>query len=279
MKHACVIGWPISHSRSPLIHNYWLKIYQIEGIYDKFPVKPDNLAAFIASLQKNRLSGCNVTIPHKEAVFNLVRIADRETQRIGAVNTIFLDDGQPWGTNTDGRGFLANIISHIPDLDLTGNRILLLGAGGSAVSIIAILLTRGVREIVVANRTPERSIDLCERFGEIIKPAHWEDRDRSLPDCDILINTTPLGMTGQSALHINLELLPRDAIVADIVYSPLTTPLLKAARDLGHRIVPGLGMLLHQAVPGFELWFGRKPEVTSELYDLVACDIDPGYQR
>lgn len=279
MKHACVIGWPISHSRSPLIHNYWLKIYQIEGIYDKFPVKPDNLAAFIASLQKNRLSGCNVTIPHKEAVFNLVRIADRETQRIGAVNTIFLDDGQPWGTNTDGRGFLANIISHIPDLDLTGNRILLLGAGGSAVSIIAILLTRGVREIVVANRTPERSIDLCERFGEIIKPAHWEDRDRSLSDCDILINTTPLGMTGQSALHINLELLPRDAIVADIVYSPLTTSLLKAARDLGHRIVPGLGMLLHQAVPGFELWFGRKPEVTSELYDLVACDIDPGYQR
>lgn len=278
MKKACVIGWPIGHSRSPLIHNYWLKHYGIDGIYERVPVQAANLPAFLEGLADAGFAGCNVTLPHKEAAFQLVEAADENTERLGVVNTVFFRQGRLFGTSTDGEGFIANLHAGAPALKLKNERAVVLGAGGAAMAIAGALLDEGVSEICLANRTQDRSQQLRRKFGNAVKPANWQDRDEILTGCSMLVNTTSLGMTGQPPLEIGLAKLPAHAVVTDIVYSPLETALLKQATQMGLTTVGGLGMLLHQAVRGFELWFGTRPAVTKPLHDLVARDIDPDYQ-
>ena len=277
MKAACVIGWPISHSRSPLIHNYWLKQHGIAGNYGIVPVQPQDLAGFISTLQDAGYCGCNVTIPHKEAVFTLVTSRDERASRVGAANTLYVSAGRLHATNTDGEGFIANVKATAPKIVLSNARVAILGAGGSAMAIIGALLDEGVAEIAVFNRTVEKADAMRDRFGKSVVPHNWEDRNSHIAETSLLINATALGMTGQPSLDIDLKLFPRDAAVADIVYLPLVTPLLKQAALRGNVTIPGLGMLLHQAVRGFELWFGVKPAVTKELYDLVARDVDAEY--
>ncbi len=279
MKKACVIGWPINHSRSPLIHNYWLKSYGLTGEYLRVPVEPAELESFIQALPKSEYLGCNVTIPHKKRAFELVTPADEMTGRLRVVNTIYRRDGELFGTSTDGESFITNLRSNVSGLKLRNRRAVILGAGGAAMAIVGALTEQGMTEIVVANRTLERSRQLHENFGSAVKPVPWEERGKILPECALLVNASSLGMTGQPPLDIDLNKLPAASIVTDIVYSPLKTPLLTAAARRGNPTVDGLGMLLHQAVRGFDLWFGKRPEVTQALYDLVARDIDPGYRR
>jgi shikimate dehydrogenase len=223
--------------------------------------------------------GCNITIPHKEEAFRRVTPADEMTKHLGAVNTVYQRGGELLGTNTDGEGFIANLLSNSRDLKLKNRKAVVLGAGGAATAIVAALVERGMAEIAVPNRTLGRSQQLRAKFGSTVKPMSWQDRNGALSECTVLVNATALGMRGQPPLNIELSRLPAASIVADIVYSPLQTPLLTAAAARGNPTVTGLGMLLHQAVRGFELWFGKRPEVTSALYDLVARDIDPGYVR
>ena len=277
MKKACVIGWPISHSRSPLIHRYWLGLHGIDGIYNRDPVEPQDLRRAVATLASRGYIGCNVTIPHKEAVFTLVKIADEATGRLGVVNTVFIENGIAYGTSTDGEGFIANLVSAVPDFSVGNRRVVMLGAGGAAAAVAGALRDAGATEIAVANRTAARVDMLRRKFGDAVVPVDWEDRDAALSECSLLVNATALGMTGQPPLDIDLTRLPEDAVVTDLVYAPLETTLLKEARLRGNTTVPGLGMLLHQAVRGFTLWFGVKPAVTRELYSLVARDIDPDY--
>ncbi len=277
MKTACVIGWPISHSRSPLIHNFWLKQYGISGNYGIVPVQPQDLPGFIDSLQDAGYSGCNVTIPHKETVYSLVTSRDEPAERVGAANTLYVSGARLHATNTDGEGFIANVKATAPRLALSNARVAILGAGGSAMAIIGALLDEGASEIAVFNRTVEKANALRDRFGKLVVPHKWEHRNSHISETSLLINTTSLGMGSQPPLDIDLKNLAQDAAVADIVYSPLVTPLLEQAALRGNVTIPGLGMLLHQAVRGFELWFGERPEVTKELYDLVARDVDPGY--
>lgn len=278
-RKACVIGWPISHSRSPLIHGYWLKRYGIDGSYERVPVTPEALADFFTSLGAQGYAGCNVTLPHKEGAFRSVRIADNATQRLGVVNTVFHRDGELWGTSTDGEGFIANLTAHLPDWQPKSQVSVVLGAGGAARAIVGALLDAGNSRIIILNRTLARAEELRRDFGNRIESRPWENGEAVLADADLLVNTTSLGMSGQPPLLLDLAHLPKSAVVTDIVYAPLETDLLIRAKARGNRTVPGLGMLLHQAVRGFELWFGRRPEVTNELHDLVARDIDPGYER
>jgi shikimate dehydrogenase len=276
MIKACVIGSPIAHSRSPLIHGYWLNQLGIDGSYERVLVEPEGLADFLKNLKQNGYVGCNVTIPHKEAALPLIDQIDQSVKAIGALNTVYLSGGKTHATSTDGDGFLQNLIAHIPDLNLTGKTVVILGAGGSAKALIERLLRAGVKLITVANRTVARAEELRTTFGTKIVPI--ELRDLNLHTCDLLINTTSLGMAGQPPLEIGLQELEPHAIVADIVYVPLKTELIKRAEARGLRTVPGLGMLLHQAVRGFELWFGVKPMVTPELCTLIARNIDPDYK-
>ncbi len=278
MKKACVIGWPISHSRSPLIHGYWIRQHGLEAGYERIPVEPASLEAFVLSLAEQGYAGCNVTIPHKENAFRIVNEADEASKKLGAVNTIYVRDGQLMGTNTDGEGFLNSLAAGAPHLSLKGKRAVILGAGGAAAAIAAALIDKGIGEAILVNRTLERAGIIRQRLGNAIVPLAWSARSEALADCGLLINTTPLGMTGQPALDISLERLSITAVVADIVYTPLRTNLLLDAAGRGHTVVEGLGMLLHQAVRGFELWFGIRPEVSRGLHTLVARDIDPDYR-
>lgn len=277
MIKACVIGWPISHSRSPLIHGYWLKQHGIEGSYTRQPVEPEALAEFLNGLASNGFAGCNVTIPHKENVYRLVTKADESTERLGAVNTVFLRDGRLLGTNTDGEGFINSLRQSVPSISFSNGRAVVLGAGGAALAVVNAILENGAAEVVVANRTVEKAEALRRRFGARITPTAWDSASRQLSECGLLVNTTSLGMKGQPELDLDLSRLDRNAVVADIVYTPLRTRLLDDAASRGNMVVEGLGMLLHQAVRGFSLWFGVTPEVTADLYALVARDIDPGY--
>jgi shikimate dehydrogenase len=276
LRRACVIGWPVSHSRSPLIHGYWLRHYGIAGEYTRQPVKPEGVISFILTLPERGYVGCNVTLPHKEAAFRAVHIADQATARLGVVNTVFMNGTIVSGTSTDGEGFLANVAAAAPAWSATGKRVVLLGAGGAARAIVGALLGEEVAEIIIVNRSHDRAEDLRHHFGGAIRVAAWEDIDKVLPKADLLVNTTSLGMVGQPPLNLDLTALPATTLVSDIVYTPLETPLIEKARQRGNRVAPGLGMLLHQAVRGFELWFGVRPEVTPELYDLVAADIEHG---
>jgi len=273
---AFVCGHPIAHSRSPMIHGYWLEKYGIAGSYEAIDVPPADVAGFFATLAARGLAGGNVTIPHKEAAFAAAAWRSEAAERIGAVNTLWFEEGRLCGGNTDALGFAANLDERAPGWTNAGTAVVL-GAGGAARAVIQALQERGFREIRVANRTRERAVELADRFGGGVT-AHPSAAVRELlGDAGLLVNTTALGMAGKPGvdeLPAEPERLPRHAIVTDIVYVPLETPLLRAARRCGLRAVDGLGMLLHQAAPGFERWFGRRPEVTQELRDLVIADME-----
>ncbi|GAB4229060.1 MAG: shikimate dehydrogenase [Methyloligellaceae bacterium] len=271
---ACVIGWPVEHSRSPLIHGAWLKEYGINGVYTREAVPPEALPDFLASLEERGYAGCNVTVPHKEAVLELVGHADETARAIGAANTLWFEDGALCATNTDAAGFMAHLEASAPGWNAAGRPAAVLGAGGAARAVLKALADAGVSEIRLMNRTRARADALAEQFGPAVRVADWEARAQALEGCGLLVNTTALGMAGNAPLELSLAALPRDAVVYDIVYVPLETALLKQARARGNRCVDGLGMLLHQAVPGFEKWFGVRPQVTPQLRALVAADLE-----
>jgi shikimate dehydrogenase len=270
-RNACVIGWPAGHSRSPLIHNYWIKLHGLAGEYRREAVPPEDFPAFVEGLADRGYAGANVTIPHKEAALAL-STPDQRARAVGSANTLWLDDGKLRATNTDVEGFLANLDAAAPDWQ-RATQAVVLGAGGSARAVIYGLIERGIGRIHVVNRTADRAAALRAQFGNVVEPSHWSDVPQLLPDAGLLVNTTSLGMLGQPPLGIDLAPLPSGATVADLVYVPLETPLLAAARRRGLRTADGLGMLLHQAVRGFSLWFGVRPEVTPDLRRLVEEDL------
>ena len=270
-RAACVIGWPVEHSRSPLIHNYWLKRYGIAGEYRREAVLPQDFAAFIGSLAARGYAGANVTVPHKEAALALSQPDDR-ARAVGAANTLWLD-GALRSTNSDVEGFLHNLDASAPRWDTDLSKAVVLGAGGAARAVIYALIARGVERLVVVNRTHSRVELLRGTFGARIAPARWDELDAVLADTALMVNTTTLGMQGQPALAVEIGRLPPGAVVADLVYAPVRTPLIAAAQARGLRTADGLGMLLHQAVRGFALWFGRTPEVTPELRALLEADL------
>jgi shikimate dehydrogenase len=280
VKRACVIGWPVEHSRSPTIHRYWLKRYGIDGAYEKEAVPPDDAETFLRALAECNYVGANVTLPHKLAALKAADAADEAAYAIGAANTLWLDETRRLhATNTDAAGFMTNLNEQAPQWNRARRPVLVIGAGGAARAVLYGLLMGGATKILLANRTRNKAETLAGYFGPMspatdwIEVIDWKERNRAVADCGLLVNTTSLGMTGQAPLDIDLAGLPADAVVADIVYSPLLTPLLAAARNRGKATVDGLGMLLHQAVPGFERWFGVRPEVTPELRAHVAVTL------
>ncbi|RUX97669.1 MULTISPECIES: shikimate dehydrogenase [unclassified Mesorhizobium] len=273
-KKAFVTGHPVKHSRSPKIHGHWLARHGIDGSYQAIDVAPENFADFVKTLQANGYRGGNVTIPHKEAAFALAERRDQAAEEIGAVNTLWFEDGVLWGGNTDAHGFAANLDDHAPGWASEGPAVVL-GAGGASRAVIHALKERGVADIRIVNRTLARAIELRDRFGAGVSAHGMAVTSELLGDAGLLINTTALGMHGNEGLSADPALLPDHAIVTDIVYVPLETPLLAAARARKLKTVDGLGMLLHQAVPGFERWFGVRPQVTAELRALIVADLVP----
>lgn len=269
---AFVIGHPVGHSRSPLIHGHWLAVHGIAGSYEKVPVAPEALDGFVAGLKAAGFVGGNVTVPHKRRVLELADAVDEAADAIGAANTLWFDGEDLVAGNTDALGFLASLDDEAPGWDGGAGAALVLGAGGAARAVIHGLVERGF-EVAIVNRTLMRAVDLAEGQEESVWAYAWEEIPQLLRAADLVVNTTTLGMDGQPSLALDLAPLKRDALVADIVYSPLETPLLAAARARGHRAVGGLGMLLHQAVPGFERWFGVRPQVTPELRALIEADV------
>ena len=271
-RAACVIGWPVEHSRSPLIHNYWLKHYGIAGEYRREAVPPEKFGVFAGALAARGYVGANVTVPHKEAALALSQPDDR-ARAVGAANTLWLDGATLRSTNTDVEGFLANLDAAAPGWDKALSKAVVLGAGGAARAVIYGLITRGAKQLVLVNRTVARAELLRQTFGARIEVVGWKERDAALADAALLANTTTLGMQGQPRLAVEVERLPGHAVVTDLVYAPARTPLIAAAQARGLRTADGLGMLLHQAVRGFALWFGRTPEVTPELRALLEADL------
>ncbi|MGR3634353.1 MAG: shikimate dehydrogenase [Shimia sp.] len=259
---AGVIGDPIAHSKSPVLHGHWLREMGLPGHYIPLEVKADDLGDVLSAMPKMGFVGCNVTIPHKERVMQFVdQITDRATL-IGAVNTlIFRDDGTILGDNTDGYGFIENLRQNAPDWEPKSGPAVVLGAGGAARAVVASLLDAGVPEILLTNRTRVRSDKLREDFGARVKVAEWVQAGNIIEEANTLVNTTSLGMAGKAELRVPLDGLRAETLVTDLVYTPLRTPLLEAASVKGCQSVDGLGMLLHQAVPGFERWFGQRPTV------------------
>lgn len=271
-NRAFVIGHPIGHSRSPMLHGYWLRSLGIEGSYERVDVPPAAVEAFFRSYRDEGWIGGNVTVPNKTAVIPFLDRIDADAEAIGAVNTIWWEGGKLVGGNTDAYGFLGNVDELVPGWDGGASRAVILGAGGATRAIVHGLLGRGL-EVALVNRTVEKAAALAARFGPRVSAHGPADRDRLLAGCDLLVNATSLGMVGQPALEIDLAVLPPRAVVYDIVYVPLETPLLRQAAARGLRTVDGLGMLLHQGAVGFGRWFGQRPEVTRELRDLLAADI------
>ncbi len=272
MKRACVIGWPIEHSRSPIIHGYWLERHGIAGAYDKRGVPPEEIETFLNQLKRHGYVGGNVTVPYKEIALRMAARADAAAQAVGAANTLWLEDGVLCASNTDVYGFVRNLDDQAPGWDEAGLPAVVLGAGGASRSVVRGLLDRGCDEIRLINRSESRARELARFFGPVVKVFAWEERSEVLEGAGTLINTTTLGMNG-TALDIDLKGLHRSALVSDLNYVPLDTPLLGQAQRLGLRTADGLGMLLHQAVPSFEKWFGVRPEVTPELRELVLRNI------
>ncbi|KAA5600413.1 shikimate dehydrogenase [Blastochloris sulfoviridis] len=270
---ACIIGHPVAHSRSPLIHGYWLEQHGLAGSYGREDVAPADFPAFLRNLAAHGYVGANVTLPHKEAAFATVDDADDAARALGAVNTVWIDNGRLRGANTDVVGFLADLDARLPGWDGRTGHAVVLGAGGAARGIVHGLLQRRIDRVSVVNRSLERAEQLASVLGPRVKPAGWENLPALLAGADLLVNTTSLGMAGQPRLGIDLDPLPAHAAVADIVYVPLETELLAAARARGHAATDGLGMLLHQAVPGFQRWFGVTPLVTADLRALIEADI------
>jgi len=266
-KLAGVIGWPVGHSRSPRLHGHWIEQYGIDGAYVPLAVAPDDFERALAGLRAAGFRGVNITVPHKERAYRACDTLDADAKRIGAVNTItFEPDGAIKGSNTDAFGFIENIRQ---TAKWSGGVAMVLGAGGAARAICVALLDAGATEIRLINRTRARAESLASQIGPIIRVYDWENRSKAEENASLLVNTTSLGMTGQPPLDIGLDALPTSAIVNDIVYAPLETPLLAQARERGNVVVDGLGMLLHQARPGFESWFGVAPAVTPALRQFV----------
>jgi shikimate dehydrogenase len=252
---ACIVGWPVAHSRSPLIHGYWLRTLGIVGAYDLAAVPPGRFAEFAATIGRNGLVGANVTVPHKEEAFAACDKLTANAADVGAVNTLWREEGELWGDNTDVAGFLANLDEQAPDWRRSADAALVVGAGGAARAVVSALLSRGVGTIFIVNRDVARALSrLMARAG-------------------LVVNASSLGMAGERPLDLDLASLPVEAIVADLVYAPLETAFLARARSRGLRTVEGLGMLLHQAAPGFERWFGAQPSVTPELRALIETDV------
>jgi shikimate dehydrogenase len=270
-RAACLIGWPAAHSRSPLIHHYWLRKLGIEGGYNIEAVPPEGFAEFVLHLSTHGFVGANVTIPHKERALAL-SMPDARARAVGAANTLWYEGGELRSTNTDIEGFINNLDACAQGWDAATDA-LVLGAGGSSRAVVFGLIERGIKRVHLANRTIERARALADQFGANVHPVSWDAMGDLLPRAGLLVNTTSLGMHGQPALEVDAGLLPSHAVVADLVYVPLETPLLSAARARGLKTADGLGMLLHQAVRGFELWFGQRPEVTPELRALVEADL------
>jgi shikimate dehydrogenase len=274
VKRACVIGWPVEHSRSPAIHRYWLELYGIDGAYEKEAVRPEEFASFLGSLSDRGYAGANVTLPHKTEALRLATIADESARAIGAANTLWLDGtGRLNASNTDAYGFMTNLNQEAPHWNKGRAPVMVLGAGGAARAILYGLIAQGASRILLANRTRDRAEVLAGTFGPAVSVVDWDARNQALAGCGLLVNATSLGMSGKGPLDIEVEALPEDAVVADIVYSPLETPLLATARARRRQAVDGLGMLLYQAVPGFERWFGVRPQVTKELKAHVAATL------
>lgn len=274
---AFVVGHPIAHSRSPLIHGYWLETLGLRGSYERIDVHPDAIEAFLRDLPRSGFAGGNVTIPHKQAALAAADRIDEAAELIGAANTLWLDEGRLCAGNTDAHGFAANLDDQAPQWRARRTA-LVLGAGGAARAIMFALLQAGFSDIRVVNRTLPRARELADRFGGSVSAHGWEAVAELAGDAGLVVNTTSLGMAGagggEGGPPLDVDLLPAAAIVSDIVYVPLETPLLAAARARGLAASDGLGMLLHQAVPGFERWFGARPEVTPELRARVVADLE-----
>lgn len=264
-KIAAIIGNPVGHSLSPMIHRYWLDQYSIDGAYVPFKVESADVVMVLDAMQRMGFIGGNVTIPHKEAVAAIVAHQTPAAKKIGAVNTLIRGSDGAWiGDNTDGYGFYHNLKMHYPHKTAALKTAMIIGAGGAARAIIFALIEARLERVVVVNRTPDRARILAKEFDSVTV-ADWNEAHTIMAECDIIINTTNLGMTGQSELELSLNHAPSHAIIADIVYRPLMTAWLRQAQSCGRDVLTGIGMLLHQAVPGFEAWFGVRPEVTPEL--------------
>ena len=274
MKRAGVMGWPVEHSRSPLLHGFWLKEHRIDGEYVLLPVRPDELPAALRGLGARGFAGCNLTIPHKQAALAIVDEIDASAARIGAINTVVVRPGGALeGRNTDAFGFRENLRAAQPGWRAAADPAVVLGAGGAARAVVAALLDDGAPEIRLVNRSRDRAAALAAALGGAIEVVDWARRADVLAGAALLVNTTSLGMTGQPPLELPLDALPKTALVNDIVYAPLETPLLSAARRRGNPVVDGLGMLLHQARPAFAAWFGVMPEVTPALRAMMVASL------
>jgi shikimate dehydrogenase len=267
---AGVMGWPVGHSRSPRLHGFWLRRYGIDGAYIPMAVRPEHAAEAMRALPKLGFAGCNVTVPHKETALAVADSVDAFARRIGAVNTLVVGaDGSIAGSNTDAPGFLANLMQEAPTWQPKRAAAVVLGAGGAGRAVAAALVDAGAPEVRVVNRNVARAETLACDIGGPITVMGWNDRAAALRDAGLLVNTTVLGMTGQAALDLALDMLPTGALVNDIVYAPLETELLRRAKARGNLVVDGLGMLLHQARPGFKAWFGVDPVVDADLRQAV----------
>jgi shikimate dehydrogenase len=281
-KKVAVVGYPVKHSLSPKLHGYWIEKYNIDGEYGMLEVAPPDFEQVIINLEKNGYKGVNITVPYKEKAYQIIdEIGDLSitAKLTGAVNTICVQNGKLFGTNTDAYGFVENIKQNAKEFDFTAGKAVVLGAGGAARAVVAVIIPELVPEIVIVNRSPEKAEkikhDLSHfvmdniKYNPKITVGKWNDRNEILNRANLLVNSTVLGMIGQDELDINLNFLPQTALVTDIVYKPLETDLLKKARKKGNKVVDGLGMLLYQAQGGFELWFGMKPEVTGTLRNYI----------
>jgi shikimate dehydrogenase len=277
VPRACIIGHPVKHSRSPLVHEFWLKQYGLQGDYVRAEVMPEDFESFVRAMADQGYVGGNATIPHKPA---LIEMADHATDRAracGAANTLWFQDRKLYVDNTDIDGFVLNLDQSAPDWDHNAETALVLGAGGASRAILYGLQERGFERIIIANRTRSNADELVAAFPGLVEARDWAELPRLLPDADLLVNTTSLGMVGQPRLELDVAPLPAHAVVTDAVYVPLETDLLARARLRGLRTVDGLGMLLHQAVKGFSHWFGQRPEVTAALHAHIAADLDQGH--
>lgn len=271
---AGVMGWPVAHSRSPLIHNYWLQKYGLAGSYVPLAVQPEQLSVALQGLAALGFKGCNVTIPHKVDALTLVHVVDANARRVGAVNTVVVQaDGSLKGMNTDGFGYIQSLLDAQPGWRADAGPVVVLGAGGAARAVVLALADQGAKEIRLINRTLDRAEAMATEFGLPVKAIPWEQRHAALSGAALLVNTTSQGMHGHPPLDLDLSALPTSALVSDIIYVPLETPLLQAAKARGNPTVGGLGMLLNQARPAFEAWFGVLPDVTPELRRLVEATL------
>jgi shikimate dehydrogenase len=271
---AGVMGWPVMHSRSPKIHNFWLAKYAIAGTYVPLAIRAEGLRTALRALPALGFAGCNLTIPHKEAAFEIVDRVEPLARRIGAINCVVVaPDGSLDGYNYDGFGYIQSIVEAYPDWRADAGPIVVIGAGGGARAVLVSLVDQGAQEIRLVNRSPERAQALAREFGPPIEAVAWKERHAALGGAAMLINTTSQGMAGQPALDLALDKLPLSALVSDIIYVPRETPLLAAARSRGNPAANGLGMLLNQARPAFQAWFGVMPEITAELRTMIEATI------